>query len=73
MDPRTQSSAELSRLMIGAELDRDGSDIVRKCMAKGLLINCTSEKVLRWMPAMIVTKKEIDAAIGIFESALKEM
>ncbi|HRZ87395.1 MAG TPA: aspartate aminotransferase family protein [bacterium] len=60
-------------LMIGLELDRDGSDIVRKCMTKGLLINCTNEKVLRWMPALIVTKKEIDAAIGIFESVLKEM
>lgn len=58
-------------LMIGVELDRDGSDIVRQCMDKGLLINCTNVKVLRWMPALNVTKAQIDCAIATFESVLK--
>ena len=51
-------------LMLGVELDRDGSDIARACMEKGLLINCTNVKVIRWMPALIVKKDEIDRAVS---------
>lgn len=55
-------------LMAGLELDAPGKTVVEKCAAKGLLINCTHEKVLRLMPALNITKKEIDKAIGILES-----
>jgi len=57
-------------LMVGAELEHEGKAVVQKCIEKGLLINCTHEKVLRLMPALIVTKKEIDKAIGILDSVL---
>ena len=46
--------------MIGMELTRDGGPIVKSCMDKGLLINCTAGNVLRFMPPLIVTEKEID-------------
>lgn len=58
-------------LMIGVELNVAGKPIVERCMAKGLLINCTHDVVLRLMPALMVTKKEIDRAIGILDEALK--
>ncbi len=58
-------------LMAGIELDISGKEIVEKCIAKGLLINCTHEKVLRLMPALNITKKEIDRALGILGSVLK--
>ena len=35
----------------------------------GLIINCTQGKVLRIMPALNVTKKQIDKAAGILEKA----
>ncbi|MDD3988067.1 MAG: aspartate aminotransferase family protein [Candidatus Omnitrophica bacterium] len=57
-------------LMAGVELNTEGRPIVEKCLVKGLLINCTHEKVLRLMPALNVTKKEIDKAITILESVL---
>ena len=60
-------------LMIGIELDRPGKDIVEKCMAKGLLINCTHDTVLRFMPALTVTKKEVDKAIGILGAVVNEI
>lgn len=47
-------------LIIGAELDRPGSPVVKACMEKGLLINCAQDKVLRFLPPLIVEKKEID-------------
>jgi len=57
-------------LMAGIELNIEGKTIVEKCMGKGLLINCTHEKVLRLMPALNITRKEIDEAITILEEAL---
>ncbi len=58
-------------LMAGVELAVPGKAIVEKCMEKGLLINCTHETVLRLMPALNITEKEIDKAIGILDSVLK--
>lgn len=57
-------------LMWGLELEREGRPIVEECVKKGLLINCTHEKVLRLMPALNVTKKEIDKAVGILDSVI---
>jgi len=57
-------------LMIGIELTGEGKSIVENCLNKGLLINCTHERVLRLMPALNVTKKEIDKAIKILDQAL---
>ena len=59
-------------LMIGVQLTAPGGEIVDKCLAKGLRINCTNNTVLRLMPAMIVTKEQIDEAINILDSILGE-
>lgn len=59
-------------LMIGIQLTRPGAQIVAKCLEKGLRINCTHDTVIRFMPAMIVTKAQIDEAVSIFESVLAE-
>jgi len=59
-------------LMIGIELTFDGKNVVESCFNKGLIINCTHDKVLRLMPALNVTKKQINKALGILEEALAE-
>jgi acetylornithine/N-succinyldiaminopimelate aminotransferase len=59
-------------LMIGVQLTGPGAEIVDKCLARGLRINCTNNTVLRFMPAMIVTKEQIDEAIDILDSAMGE-
>ena len=59
-------------LMIGIQLTRPGAQIVSKCLDKGLRINCTHDTVIRFMPPMVVTKEQIDEAVGIFESVLSE-
>ena len=58
-------------LMLGVELNIPGKQIVQRCMERGLLINCTQDKVLRLMPALNVTKKEIDQAIDILKGVFK--
>ena len=58
-------------LMAGVELNIEGKAIVEKCLEKGLLINCTHDKVLRLMPALNITAKEIDKALTILEAVMK--
>jgi len=59
-------------LMLGIELNIEGKQVVNKCREQGLLINCTHDKVLRLMPALNITKNEIDKAIKILSNVLKE-
>jgi len=57
-------------LMIGIELSVDGRPIVDACRAKRLLINCTQGTVLRLLPAMTITRAQLDQALGILEEVL---
>ena len=59
--------------MFGLELGIEGKQIVNRCMEQGLLINCTHDKVLRLMPALNVTKNEIDKAIAILDKVLRNV
>jgi len=59
-------------LMIGVELAVPGADIVKKALERGLLLNCAQEKVLRFVPPLIVGKKEVDEMITIFTGILSE-
>jgi len=60
-------------LMIGLELNRDGTPVVEECFRNGLIINCTQGKILRFMPALNVTKKQIDRAVTILRKALTQV
>jgi len=57
-------------LMIGVELTVEGKETVEKCFREGLLVNCTHLNVLRIMPGMIVTKKQIDRAMEILDKVM---
>jgi acetylornithine/N-succinyldiaminopimelate aminotransferase len=57
-------------LIIGMELDREGAEIVNACTEKGFLINCTHEKVLRFVPPLIVRKKEINLLVNALDDVL---
>ena len=57
-------------LMLGAVLDRPGAPVVDRCREAGLLINCTAERVLRFLPPLIVTRAQVDDGLAILERAL---
>jgi acetylornithine aminotransferase len=57
-------------LILGLELDIEGAKIVDACMEEGLLINCTASKVLRFVPPLTITQKEIDRGLGILDKVL---
>ena len=52
-------------LMLGVELTIPGKQLVLDAMAEGLLINCTHDTVLRFLPPYIATEKEVDQAVKI--------
>jgi len=60
-------------LMIGIELNRPGADIYIECFKNGLIINCTQGNILRFMPALNVTKKQVNKAIYILDKALTKV
>ncbi len=57
-------------LMLGLELERSCSETVQKALERGLLINCTSERVLRFVPPLVVEERHVDEAIGILKEIL---
>jgi len=59
-------------LMIGMELDIPGKQIVLDAMAEGLLINCTHDTVLRFLPPYIINEQEIDRAVNVLTRVLKK-
>jgi predicted acetylornithine/succinylornithine family transaminase len=58
-------------LMIGVDLDIPGKQIVLDAKAQGLLINCTHETVLRFLPPYIVSDAEIDRGVRILRKVFK--
>ena len=50
-----------SGLMIGVELARPCGDLVARALARGLLINVTAERVVRLLPALIISEDEATA------------
>ena len=60
-------------LMLGVELAMPGKQIVLDAMAEGLLINCTHDTVLRFLPPYIVTEKEVDQAVKILNKLLGKL
>jgi len=59
--------------MIGLELTVDGRPVVDACRQKRLLINCTQENVLRLLPAMTITKAQLNQGLSILENVLLEL
>ena len=47
-------------LLQGMELTIDAKAVVADCLARGVLINAAGEHVLRFVPPLIITQREID-------------
>jgi acetylornithine/N-succinyldiaminopimelate aminotransferase len=54
----------------GIDIDRPAADVVQAALERGLLINRTSDTVIRLLPPYIITAEEFDAGLAILEDAL---
>ena len=60
-------------LMIGMSLSIPGGDIVKKGHERGVLLNVTHDTVLRFVPALTVSKQEVNQMIQILDGIFKEI
>lgn len=60
-------------LLVGAEFDADVAlDIKHRCIDNKLLITSIGSRVMRAIPPLILTKEDIDKAIGILRKCVDE-
>lgn len=57
-------------LMLGLEVDRDAGFFVAELMKKGFIINGIQDKVLRFVPPLMITNQDIDRLINTLDSLL---
>lgn len=60
-------------LLLGLDLTRDGTYIVKACMERGFLINCTQEHVLRFIPPLIIQEGQIDSLIVCLDAVFQDI
>ncbi len=60
-------------LMQAIECPHKAALIFKKALDKGLIINATQDNIIRIMPALNVTRAEIDKGIGILEKIFKSI
>jgi len=60
-------------LMLAAELAVPGKSVVREALEAGFLMNCTQEKVLRFLPPLIVERGHVDELIAALRPILEAL
>jgi acetylornithine/N-succinyldiaminopimelate aminotransferase len=59
-------------LMIGIELSKPCGDLVREALKQGLLINVTSDKVVRLLPPLIMQRSEAEQVVNTLSAIIEE-
>jgi acetylornithine/N-succinyldiaminopimelate aminotransferase len=57
-------------LMLGMEMDRSCTKIVNNMREQGVLINCAAQKVLRFVPPLVISQEEIDSVTHRLDEVL---
>lgn len=60
-------------MMIGIELSIPSTPAVAKAMERGVLLNATQDTVVRLLPALNITREELDDGLDVVIEVLKEM
>lgn len=58
-------------LMIGIELTHPGADVVKQCLEKGVLLNCTMGNVLRLLPPLTISEADCEEGAQVLGSVLR--
>jgi predicted acetylornithine/succinylornithine family transaminase len=60
-------------VMIGLELAIDGTAVVKECLARKLLVNCTHSTVIRLLPAMNLTEEQAEEGCAILADVIRRL
>jgi len=58
-------------VMVGLELSIEGAPVVRECMERRLLVNCTQGNVIRLLPAMNLTEEQAAEGCDILADVVR--
>jgi len=59
-------------LMLAIELERPCGELVKRCLADGVLINVTAESIIRMLPPYIITTEQADRVIEIVSNQVRQ-
>lgn len=59
-------------LLVGVEIEGPAEEIAKICLERGLLINAIHGRILRFLPPLTVKREEIEAALRILKTALRD-
>ncbi len=59
-------------LILGLDLSIEGAPIVEEAMRQRLIINCTHEHILRFLPPFIIRKKDVQEFLRTFTKVLEK-
>jgi acetylornithine/succinyldiaminopimelate/putrescine aminotransferase len=57
-------------LMLAAELFVPGKSVVQQALEAGVILNCTQEKVLRFLPPLILERHHVDEFMDVLRPIL---
>jgi predicted acetylornithine/succinylornithine family transaminase len=60
-------------VMVGVELAVDGTPVVKGCLERKLLVNCTHSTVIRLLPAMNLTEEQAEEGCDILVDVIKNL
>lgn len=60
-------------MILAIELNKPGNDVVLDCMENGFLINCIQQNVLRFLPPLNISRKDINSLIPVLSKSLNRL
>ena len=60
-------------LINGLLCTKPGAEVVEKCFEKGVLINCTANTVLRFIPPLTITEADVDKLVATLDEVFTEI
>jgi acetylornithine/succinyldiaminopimelate/putrescine aminotransferase len=60
-------------VMIGIELATEGAGVVKECLARKLLVNCTHGTVIRLLPAMNLSEEQAEEGCEILADVIRNL
>ena len=57
-------------MILAIEVDKPAAQVVLDCMEKGFLINCIQQNVLRFLPPLNISRKDINSLMPVLSESL---
>jgi predicted acetylornithine/succinylornithine family transaminase len=58
-------------LLVGLDLTVEGNSIVKACLERGVLINCTFDHILRMVPPLVITRQDVDRLVQVLDEVME--